>query len=1438
MTEKAMPPSRRPATPSTLGWGVHGAGHPEQVLLGATQFSNEPEAHFGDLFPLPLPTDFGYPGRIEDLGSRRSQQRVAKRRSLLGKERSTVEALNCMAGFNDRGSWPCFPKNAAQWSALEHVHASHQSRAPAPFQESGQAALRQLLKKKAGSGYATSTESEGPGQLASYVRDRLSLPRGQHEPVPLLDILPDKERHQLLSFADEMQLSSEEMAAVQEKGFHGDCFVDPVLEHDPKKYHGLIADLVNCNILGFTTTPRVQVGLFMVTKKAGKQRLIVDARRTNKLFRTPPTTILGSVEAWSRLEVEEQSEVFVAQEDVKDFFYRLGISRELGEYFALPPVDIEMLKSELGDIPSELKHLADNHIGPYYPFMKVLPMGFSWAFHLAHQAHVELARRCRPLVPHVRDRQPAPKLGGGRDGQNTAMLIYADNNNHLGVERDAVSLDQQIMLDTLRKVGLDTHDLTDSSTLAESLGVRINGASGLVQPTPTRDWRLDRALWALCTRPSITGEQLQVIVGHMTVRALLHRGLMGILRHSYVFIEECYEKRTRLWGSVVNELWMFRHLMPLATANMRSVWDGQMLCTDACLSGYAVMESNLSSEASATAGRYDERWRFRREDGSRVAPREKALDTSRVFDSIDTVIPEVSGEVFGDVEMVDNFPEVDPCFLDASHWHLLWASPIRHREPVHLIEARSVLGAVKHRCRDRNRHHKRLVILNDNMGVVLAVQKGRCSSYPLLRLLRRISAHSLATGIKVVTRWVPSERNVADTASRRWEKKGRNERSDSCKFSKEGEEGRGRLQQRASEVVQCKDAQPHSRENAEEEEGTFTIQRSCPGKRDTGEHRVESFDKVCKTEEAEGEAKTEALCSKNESDKRGIEHLGNQECQGPPEERLLEEARRVLRFHQPSRDRHQGRSQIRRSSVRVQRSHVSEWRKQQLGAKAKGSPGILPSGKCEEGRASSPTLQASFERLEAHGSYTDSSPHDRIYQRSNHWSHAIPEPSRHGPLQRVDFLDLRPSGRDAEGPGGGCDSEEPTVPSRCHSSSTFRKRGGEQDWCVRRGPHLRRCAHALPRGAGGSTGQESHSSGRRGSSPLDFQCKTVPGRLEKLRDDFGLGGDCGVTLPESPRRCFKGSSTAVAKCGSHPEARSMVQRQFSQDLRQAGQTAATYQQSQWRAGALRRKHENAFQKLVPRWEGGSAKKSERENSTVFQVERFLSLFGGVGNPAKFWCQMGGTAAVIDLADSSQNDLGKHSCWNDVDKNLHAFDVVGIDMPCNTWSRARRAPWWSRMPKPLRKAGEYIFGLPWLSELDRIKVNKANIMLKRAVKVIRKCLKLGKSGYLENPMSSMIWQTPQIQRLLRDSRVKLCPLEMCMYNTQWKKPTFILLWNAPATNFLRCTGRRVCTRTGKSHMQLTGISGKRFLTEQAQVYSKEFSKALMLTFLHDPKTHPP
>ena len=80
--------------------------------------------------------------------------------------------------------------------------------------------------------------------------------------------------------------------------------------------------------------------------------------------------------------------------------------------------------------------------------------------------------------------------------------------------------------------------------------------------------------------------------------------------------------------------------------------------------------------------------------------RSSALDGRDVFSDVLTVLPQFEGEVEADFETNPSFPEVDKDHLDPERWHLLWNSPIRHREPVHLIEARSILAAVKHRVRD------------------------------------------------------------------------------------------------------------------------------------------------------------------------------------------------------------------------------------------------------------------------------------------------------------------------------------------------------------------------------------------------------------------------------------------------------------------------------------------------------------------------------------------------------------------------------------------------------------------------------------------------------------------------------------------------------------------------------------------------------------------
>ena len=130
-----------------------------------------------------------------------------------------------------------------------------------------------------------------------------------------------------------------------------------------------------------------------------------------------------------------------------------------------------------------------------------------------------------PPAGIIKDR--TPQLSSDISGSSTALLIYADNNNHVGVSKAQVRRDQDAVMKALHARGLDMHDVTEAASLSESLGVRIDGLDGKVQPTPKRDWRLDRALSACCRGVRLSGQELQVIIGHIAVRSLLHGGFLG-----------------------------------------------------------------------------------------------------------------------------------------------------------------------------------------------------------------------------------------------------------------------------------------------------------------------------------------------------------------------------------------------------------------------------------------------------------------------------------------------------------------------------------------------------------------------------------------------------------------------------------------------------------------------------------------------------------------------------------------------------------------------------------------------------------------------------------------------------------------------------------------------------------------------------------------------
>eukprot|EP00972_Heterocapsa_arctica_P065893 9723637-Heterocapsa_arctica.AAC.1 len=66
--------------------------------------------------------------------------------------------------------------------------------------------------------------------------------------------------------------------------------------------------------------------------------------------------------------------------------------------------------------------------------------------------------------------------------------------------------------------------------------------------------------------------------------------------------------------------------------------------------------------------------------------------------------------------------------------------------------------------------HKRHLALGDSMTAILALQKGRASHFGLLSICRRQLALCVAGDGQPYWRWLASELNPADWASRRFER--------------------------------------------------------------------------------------------------------------------------------------------------------------------------------------------------------------------------------------------------------------------------------------------------------------------------------------------------------------------------------------------------------------------------------------------------------------------------------------------------------------------------------------------------------------------------------------------------------------------------------------------------------------------------------------------
>ena len=133
-------------------------------------------------------------------------------------------------------------------------------------------------------------------------------------------------------------------------------------------------------LVSFGAPSEATVGVFVVPKKTGKQRLIFDTSRVNPHCRRPWHCVLPTLASWAGLQFTSDSAYHMAQTDVNTAFFRILAPTGMSEYFILPRVSTQLLLREGVDVPDHLLHLSD-----VSPQLQVLALGFSWALYFCQK---------------------------------------------------------------------------------------------------------------------------------------------------------------------------------------------------------------------------------------------------------------------------------------------------------------------------------------------------------------------------------------------------------------------------------------------------------------------------------------------------------------------------------------------------------------------------------------------------------------------------------------------------------------------------------------------------------------------------------------------------------------------------------------------------------------------------------------------------------------------------------------------------------------------------------------------------------------------------------------------------------------------------------------------------------------------------------------------
>ena len=1331
-----------------------------------------------ELFPLPsspLPV-------IASGSSVCSRRRRAKVRARVNEANEIVSCLNEMYHPGKKSYELEIPTLAQQSS--QHAIYKQLQRRPALRQTcTEREAIEELLHHD-----VAYTGDSCATTVRPYDRSLVSLPDCGSKLVPLDQVLDATGREVVGDPHGRMLVSEAEWGDIVEKGETVMPYMDVTLQKCPELYHQFILDLFEKNLIGFTNKPQGLVTPFFVAKKNGRLRFILDCRAVNKRFHPPPPLAMAAGSTWSSLDLPPGEILYTAQSDIRDYFYSLELPVKLQQLFCLPAIPHRLLQAWGVDVSVCPEPDAQGWV---FPHLVAVPMGWNWAMWLSQRAHQQIALEASGLgVDRVLvEGKPCPELASGKP----VIIPYADNLNVTGINADQVQRVKDEVVKRLRDLGFRVHEELDAHHTCQSLGFLIDGLNGTVSPIPERLDKICKAFTWLSRRPQVSGRSIERLLGHAVHICLLRRELLSIFRGLYDFAYSCYDRRVKLWPVAAKEARWAANLLKLCQVDLKKTWSRQVTSSDASLSGIAVCKRDMEPSEQSIIGNIKEHWRYK----SRIPvnPREAALAPLDPFSNPETVKPlEVQKQ--DPFELNEVFPEVPKEHLHEELWHDVFAVHMTHAEHISLLEGRGIVAALRHKFRSSNEFNRKHLHFSDNLAVALLAAKGRSNNFQMLRVSRRIAALLLATGSWLSVRWIPSEYNVADRASRQWEHLRDNHVVGRGAVEKRKKEIHDRCYNKASIALGRADPETDPGGKLTERKAGFKKPARSAGP-DQGSEDQQSSSKA---EKPSGSTKISG--ANNAREGSGFSASGpGLSAPSKGTEAVCEETEAFI----------ERANQLRSGLLQVCESHVQSRvrpaRRQQNTCSNHGFiPRLFPQAHVEPdtkssarmGKTGASTDKTSSSLAAGSGSclgVAEERKEDVCGVGAPH-VHCIPQTRR----------------------SFGCPTKRSGATSarQCallSSSASGRTSSAVQGGAIRRVNSVGQPSASLDR-------QHTRRDRHRSNIPAGCNIRSTGGRLEKGAKSAGFSREPCSVAPTQACRAKSRQILEVENATRSQATGTLGSRQQREALRSPckDQPGVPCASTTITKDVLAR----GLTVLGPGPKIFSPVTTAQ--SKKLSKHLVIELFSGCAALSKSCSQHGFLAVAYDIDYSSNCDLLQpHVLENVLDfmtKYSDSIALVWMGTPCSSWSRARKD---DGGPRPLRDDSENLLGFHNLSQKDQNKVQLGNQLLVVSTRVARHCMHLGISFVIENPHSSRIWLTEQMQSLLSGG-ASFGRTDFCGFKTPWRKATGFMFWQFPTLSsiFRTCNpqnGR--CSFSGRRHIILSGTDSQGvWLTRRAQPYPKD------------------